>query len=534
MSSVRAFWRWLTSMRTALVLLLVLAVAAVPGSIFPQRGVSREAVDEYIAEHPDLAPLLERLWAFDVYASPWFSAVYLLLFISLVGCLAPRLRQHVANLIKPPPDAPARLERLPVSTIREVDQGPTEAAQTVRLALRRSRWRTAVRSHPDGMVTVAAEKGYLKETGNLLFHFALLSLLVGLAWGAWYGWHANRLVVAGDEFCNTLQQYDEYGLGARTSPDRLQPFCVTLHDFQAEYLDTGQPVRYAAEVSYVEDLAAAPRPWTLQVNHPLRLSGANVYLLGHGYAPVLRYTDRYGQVFTTTVPFLPVDGMLTSQGVAKFPYANVPPGEASADPPAQLGLTGVYQPTANPDPAIAASVFPAERDPVLTLTAWQGDLGLGSGAPQSVYALDERQIALGRLTEVGTKTLRPGDSWTLPDGSTVEFLETRPWITVSVRHDPGQSFMLFGAGAVLVGLLVSLSGKRRRVWARIRPADGGGSLITFGGLARTEYPGFADEFARVVALAGGSPPAERDPAEVGATAPGASASEPSRSRSNAD
>jgi cytochrome c biogenesis protein len=527
--SVRAFWRWLTSMRTALVLLLVLAIAAVPGSVFPQRGISREAVEEYYAEHPDLAPWLDRLWAFDVYASPWFSAVYLLLFISLVGCLAPRLRQHVANLIKPPPDAPARLERLPVSTIREVDQSPTEAAQSIRLAWRRARWRTVVRSHPDGTVTVAAEKGYLKETGNLLFHFALLSLLVGLAWGTWYGWNANRLVVAGEEFCNTLQQYDEYGLGARTSPERLPPFCVTLHDFQAEFLDTGQPARYVADVSYVEDLEEEPRRTTMQVNHPLRLSGANVYLIGHGYAPVLRYTDRYGEVFTTTVPFLPVDGMLTSQGVAKFPYANVPPGQSSADPPAQLGLTGVYQPTANPDPAVAASIFPGERDPVLTLTAWQGDLGLGSGAPQSVYALDQRQIALGRLVEVGTRTLRPGESWTLPDGSTVEFLGTRPWITVSIRHDPGQSFMLFGAGAVLVGLMVSLAGKRRRVWARIRPGDDGGSLITFGGLARTEYPGFADEFARVVALVGGSPPREREPAGVGdpgTRARGASVSEP--------
>ena len=73
-----------------------------------------------------------------------------------------------------------------------------------------------VRTQPDGTVTVAAEKGYLKETGNLLFHFALLALLIGVALGSWYGWHGNRLLVAGDDgFCNTLQQYDEYGLGAR-------------------------------------------------------------------------------------------------------------------------------------------------------------------------------------------------------------------------------------------------------------------------------------------------------------------------------
>ncbi|MCI0690334.1 MAG: cytochrome c biogenesis protein ResB, partial [Sporichthyaceae bacterium] len=171
--------------------------------------------------------------------------------------------------------------------------------------------------------------------------------------------------------------------------------------------------------------------------------------------------------------------------------------------------------TVNPDLSQARSIFPDERDPALSLTAFQGDLGLGSGAPQSIYDLDTRQIALGELTVVGTRTLRPGQSWTLPDGSTVEFLGTRQWITVSIRHDPGEPLVLIGAGAVLVGLMVSLSGKRRRGWARITPAEGGGSLIALGGLARTEYPGFADEFAGVAAQAGGDPPAN-EPATVAA------------------
>jgi cytochrome c biogenesis protein len=175
----------------------------------------------------------------------------------------------------------------------------------------------------------------------------------------------------------------------------------------------------------------------------------------------------------------------------------------------------VYQPTVNPDPSVARSIFPEERDPALTLTAWQGDLGLGSGAPQSVYALDGRQIALGRLVSVGTTTLRPGESWSLPDGSTVEFLGTKPWITVTVRHDPGSMIVLVGSGALLVGLMVSLSGKRRRVWARVVPADGGGSLITFGGLARTDYPGFAEEFAALAERVGDGPaPADGVPVPV--------------------
>ncbi len=136
------------------------------------------------------------------------------------------------------------------------------------------------------------------------------------------------------------------------------------------------------------------------------------------------------------------------------------------------------------------------------LAAYQGDLGLGTGLPQSVYQLDQDQIDSGRLRQVGETMLRPGGRWTLPDGSTVEFLGTRQWATLSVRHDPGETIVLVGAGALLVGLMVSLTGRRRRVWARVVPDAGGRSLISLGGLTRGEYPGFAEEFARVVALAG--------------------------------
>jgi cytochrome c biogenesis protein len=487
-------------MRTALLLLLLLAVAAVPGSLLPQRNLAPEDVRAYLAQHPAIGPWLARLGLFDVYASPWFSAIYLLLLVSLVGCLVPRLRQHVANLIAKPPPAPARFERLPHSATNLArDDDPDTVATELTAALRRRRWRVVRRRPDDATVTIAAEKGYLKETGNVVFHFAVLALLVGVAWGAWYGWHGNRLVVAdGYGFCNTPQQFDEYAFGPRTGAGALPKFCLELKDFRAEYIDNGQPVRFVADMSYVEGAAGSPQTARVEVNEPLRLDGATVYLLGHGYAPVLRYTDARGTTHTTVAPFLPDDGMLTSLGVATFPGANVDPGGE----PAQVGFAGIYLPTAPEDPEAEQSAFPAERDPALKLVAYKGDLGLRAGDIQNVYDLSQRQIDLGLLREIGATTLRPGQSWDLPDGSRVEFLGTRQWVTVSVRHDPGQGIVLGGAVALLLGLVASLAGRRRRVWVRIGPADGGGSLISLGGLTRTEYPGFAEEFAGVVALAG--------------------------------
>ncbi len=493
-------------MRTALLLLLLLAVAAVPGSVLPQRQVSAERVAAYLRQHPSAGPWLDRIAFFDVYSSPWFSAVYLLLFVSLIGCLLPRLRQHASHLLNPPPPAPARFDRLPQhSPDTEVNRAPDETAASVRAAWRRSRWRVAVRKGDDGVVTVAAEKGYLKETGNLLFHIALLVVLIGVAIGSWFGWHANRFVIAGTDFgfCNTLQQYDEYGLGPRVDASDLSPFCVNLNDFQATYLDNGQPVSYTASLSYTDGLNAPTRTQRVEVNHPLRLSGANVYLLGHGYAPVLRFTDRFGVTQTSVVAFLPEDGRLTSTGVAMFPDANLDPkGPQPGAEPNQVAFAGTYLPTMPQHANGQLSTFPAERNPALFLVAYAGDLGLGVGIPQSVYELDQRQIDSGQLRQVAmNRAMKPGDTWHLPDGSQVTFVGTRPTVSISVRHDPGEPIVLAGALTLLAGLMLSLAGRRRRVWARITPAGPGRSLISFGGLPRTDHPGFGAEFAQVVTVA---------------------------------
>jgi cytochrome c biogenesis protein len=108
---LRFFWRQLTSMKTALFLLMLLAVAAIPGSLVPQRTSDPNGVVQYRADHPDLFPVLDKLGVFDTYSSPWFSAVYLLLFISLIGCIIPRTKHHFEALRARPPRTPARLSR---------------------------------------------------------------------------------------------------------------------------------------------------------------------------------------------------------------------------------------------------------------------------------------------------------------------------------------------------------------------------------------------------------------------------------------
>jgi cytochrome c biogenesis protein len=514
----RRSWRGLTSMRTALVLLFLLAIAAIPGSLLPQRNLNIEKVQAYFVAHPTLGPVLDRLGAFSVFSSVGFSAIYLLLFISLVGCLLPRLRTHVVAMRRVPPDAPSRLHRMPVNAADlHFDGEPAAVAERMRVLLRGRRYRTVVRPAGSGGFTVSAEKGYLKETGNLLFHFSLLALLIGVAFGSWYGWHADRLLVTGEDqaFCSTVTEFDDYSLGARMSPGDLAPFCVTLDDFHATYLASGQPVAYSAGVHYsVGRSSTSETPYTLRVNDPLRMPKANVYLLGHGYAPVIRYTDRYGKSQEQVFPFLPQDGLETSTGAATFPDVNFDPKTGSnVDPKSfvrqQVGFSGFFLPTASTtDTSSPSSVFPALHNPLLVITPYEGELGVDNGSSRSVYTLDQRQIDAGVLKPLTDRPylMKPGDTERLPDGSSVRFVGVRQWVSLSIRYDPGEKFVLVGAICLVIGLLLSLTGRRRRVWFRVLPelSDGGRtvSVASAGGLARAEYASFPGEFESIVKGAG--------------------------------
>ncbi|MGV9766599.1 cytochrome c biogenesis protein ResB [Micromonospora tulbaghiae] len=506
---LRNSWRQLTSMRTALILLFLLAVAAIPGSVLPQRGVNPERVNQWFVDHPDLAPRLNQIGAFEVFGSVWFSAIYLLLFTSLIGCILPRARDHVRALRMRPPAAPKRFDRLPQHAVLEAPAAADPEA--IAAVLRRRRWRVTVRGDE-----VSAEKGYLKETGNLLFHVSLVAVLLGVALGSWYGWHGNRILVAGEDnaFCNTRQQYAEASLGPRVDSSDLPPFCLTLEKFEADYLPSGQASRYWATVT-VDEPGGAERTAGFSVNSPLRLGSANVYLLGNGYAPLLKYTDKYGRSQTSEAPFLRTgDSNATEEGVAIFPDANVDPKTGARAPDQQIAFDGFYLPTVPDEGPPVRSAWPEERDPAVNLIAYRGNLGLDAGIPGSVYELDRRQIDDGKLKEIGTKLLRPGEKWTLDDGSTLEFVGSKPYITLAVRHAPGQTLLLVASGTLLLGLMGSLFARRRRVWFRVSPPEGGSptggsSLVEAGGLPRTEHPGFADEFAQLVAAVSGDAPDAR-------------------------
>jgi cytochrome c biogenesis protein len=517
---IRNTWRTLTSMGTALVLLFLLALGAIPGALLPQRSFNKEKVAKDIAEHPTIGPWLDRLQGFDVFSSFWFTAIYVLLFISLVGCLTPRMVEHVRSMRAVPVAAPKNFGRLPKHRTTEVTGEPQAFATAVTARLRG--WRTVSRVRDDEgvkpSVEISAEKGYLREFGNIVFHFSLLGLLVAVAAGKLFGYEGNVIVVAdgGPGFCSASPAaFDSFRAGNTVDGTSLHPICLRVNDFQADYLPSGQATSFAANVEYQagEDLSSGTwRPYRLQVNHPLRIGGDRIYLQGHGYAPTFTVTFPDGQTRTQTLQWRPDDPItMLSSGAMRFdPPAGTYP-DAGDRRKNQIALQGLFAPTEQLHGTLLSSSFPAPNDPAVAIDIYKGDGGLDSGRPQSLFTLDPRLIEQGRLTKMARVNLGAGESTRLDDGTIVAFDGAVPFINVQVSHDPAQIWVLVFAMSMMGGLLVSLVIRRRRIWVRITPADPGSVSVELGGLARTDNSGWGDEFERLTErLLAGAEDAQRE------------------------
>jgi cytochrome c biogenesis protein len=494
---LRFFWRQLTSMRTALFLLLLVAFAAVPGSLVPQQTSDPNGVIQYKAENPGWSKVLDFLGVFNTYSSVWFSAIYILLFISLVGCIIPRTMHHVAALRTPPPKTPARLDRLPgfqqTEPVKASPESVDAGIAAARKVLREARYRTRI----FGGDSASAERGYLRETGNLVFHIALVGILISVGIGGGFIWTGQKVVPVGQSFANTLSDYDSISPGRWFDPDALSPYRLTLTKFVAKYDETrtadfGDPIDYTAYVR-TQVPGEKPKNQTIKVNSPLRLGDTDIYLLSNGYAPVVTVRNPAGRiVFSAPVPFLPQDTNLTSQGIIK-----IPDGLAK-----QVGMVGFFYPTecGTGECGVApSSVDPRQINPVLTLQVYTGDLGLNTGKPVNAYSLNTDKLKQldGQHTGKAGLSLTPGQTAKLPDGlGTIEFDKAIHYAGLDIHHDPTQLWVLTFAVLVFLGLVTGLFIPRRRVWVKaVRKDDK--VHYEYAGLARGEDPRLDEAVAEI-------------------------------------
>lgn len=471
---MRQAWRVLTRMRTAIILLFLLAAGSAVGSLFPQRAISAASVARWEGKFPAWVGFAEFFDLFDVYGSWWYTPIYGLLMISLVGCLWSRYRAQGRRL-RSEPHATGNLSRQQRYLRAELDAPPEQVTATAERTLRRRRFRIV----RDG-AGIAAERGHLRESGSLLFHTSILVILLGVGLGRLFGATGQVLLVEGTTFTDTPTEYDSINPG-RLFGQGYTGFRLTLERFDVGWFPSGIPKQFDSTVTLrnADGKLIADRE-RISVNRPLRYEGRRIYQIAWGWAPVLRIEQAGRVLYDGPTVFLPDNGGWT--GVVKVPGTK----------PQQLGLAMqvFVDPTEGPD----GTLIDRNREPGDTVIIGQVMLGdLGLVRPQSVY-----RLAPEGLTRVGETIVGVGRTATVINDITISFPEMIQYSVFQVGYNPGAKLLFGGALALLVGLLPGLYGFRRRIWVRALPA-GETTILEVAGHAFQRKQVASDEFDAIIA-----------------------------------
>jgi cytochrome c biogenesis protein len=466
----RRAWRRLRTMRTAIILLLVLGAGAGVGSFFPQRPIQMGEVIRWKARNPRWASIAESLGLFDVYGSWWFMAIYGLLLVSLVGCLVPRYRAWV-RAIRARPRADAIPSHGGARHAADVAADAGAVLDGAERVLRRRRYRVARAG-----ATLAADKGHWREGGSLVFHTSFLVLLLGVSTANLFGHTGQVAVIEGERFTETRIDYDSITTGRFFTGHR--GFTVELDSFDVDWHPNGVPKQFVSHVRVLdgdEEVLATD----IFVNTPLTYRGVRLYQISWGWAPEIRITQHGRVLYDGPTVFLQRQGGWN--GVVKVPGTEG----------YQTGFEMLF--VADPQRSDDGRFFsggPRPTDPLIVFEQFVGELGLDR--PQSVYALDKTSLA---PAEVGA--MRMGAPAGLPDGIEVSFTGLRQYSVLQVATNPGALVLLIAAILILVGLLPALYSSRRRIWVRAEARDGV-TRLEIAGRATQRKAAFDEEFASLV------------------------------------
>ncbi len=478
MERLRNGWREFRSMRTALILLLAIGVAAIFGSLFPQQNISPQRVQQYFEQHPDLAPILDRLGMFDVFGAPWFMAIYLALLTALTACLVPRFTAYL-RLVRGRPHRPRpRLDHYRNYASFQASASPEQAAEVVRRILGRRRFRVA----GYGSGELAAEKGYLREAGSLVFHVSFLLLLLGLAYGKGFGYRGQATVVEGDTWADTRINYDAFTPGRFFTDGDLKQFSLRLDDFTNSFYPNLTPREYASRLTALDADGRPTQSQKVTVNRPMTVDGVRVFQSDYGYAPVVRVRSPSGELLQ--------DGPVLANREPETEVSNGAIRLPSLTP--QVGLqvvlfTGLRQ---VPLPNGQEQIYNDPRlvNPVLVVLPFKGNLNASQA--HSVFTLD-----FSGLRAAGNPLILPlGKAGKFADGLQVEFPKLQQYSVLTLASDPGVPIVALAAGLILLGLIPSLYVNRRRVWLRATAVEEGGVQVELAGLALQGKMAFVDEF----------------------------------------
>lgn len=502
----RRLWRLLTSVRFALLLIGLLALASLAGLLIPQLpsqmqgnpAASSAWLEFQRGRFGLLTTPMDRLGLFNIFRSIWFAATLALLVASICVCTAGRLPPVWRNVFRPQTRVPDEyLERDQASVTFPAPEVPS----LVR-ALGRRRFRVATRVE-GGATYLFADRFPWAQLATFVSHLALILFVTG-----------------GFVTVMTARDRQIFIAEGTTTP----VFAITDRDHMQVYVEkaiarfdaSGFPRDYRTELVIYRGGREAARGVTT-VNNPLAYggyrfhqsayfpdgavlrvrevaSGRLVYdetlaLQGSAPAPRVVLRNRAGDVLLNDA-IVPTDFLqgvvgatISLPGVSRRLWLGA--REAPAGAGWQLVVfeldteAGVRTVLGEGEPAdLGGLSLTFAGVTALPSTAVQGLPGAEQGAVAELSDGTQAEVLTVSPVQGRALALSPGQPVVLGDFE-YSFGGRRAFAGITVRRDPGSTFIWVATGLLLLGLALTFYTPRRRLWGKIQ--DGVASFRGLGG-----------------------------------------------------
>jgi cytochrome c biogenesis protein len=304
---VDSLWRFFSSLKLTLFLLMGLATVSIIGTLIKQNAEPDVYVEKFGA---GLAKLFTALNFVDMYHSLWFLLLLYFLSLNIIACTLRRLPFEWKSISQSKTTLDEAFEKtLPCREEWKTSGSVQEIENRVTEILRREF--AGPRSTTAGNEThLFAEKGRYSRIGVYILHASIIIILAGAMIGNLFGYKASVSIEEGKgtttayaskrNFHQSLLERMGKNSGTETvvSPDDPSPriaidlgFTVQCDKFSVTYYDTGAPKEYKSLLSIADEgkTVIARRP--VVVNGPLTYRGITFYQSGYS-AEGFRFTLR--------------------------------------------------------------------------------------------------------------------------------------------------------------------------------------------------------------------------------------------------
>ena len=269
-NSVRSFF---SSVRVAIVLIIVIAVASILGTFIPQQ----EAAQDFMKRLPaGVAAVMEKLQLFDLYYSSWFLLLLGLLSVNLIVCSISRLPASIRRFRSlSQDDAVANFDDLPLGRTVLIDGELNSEVQRIE-KLFRSAFRKFRKMETKEGVLFAGERGSYSVFAVYLVHLSILVILAGAIVRAFAGFDGYASIPEGGATDTIFVK----GSGEARKLD----FTIRCDRFTIDFYENGMPKLFRSDITLLRDDRIV-KQGALLVNHPIEYEGLHIYQASYDILP---------------------------------------------------------------------------------------------------------------------------------------------------------------------------------------------------------------------------------------------------------